>query len=1041
MEEKVIRAFIVLIIILLAFTSAIAQSIEENGQKVIYVRGDNNYPPFEFINDAGKPDGYNVDLMNAVTSAMGIEAEIALGPWIEVRQQIESGDIDILLGMYNTPERSRTVDFSVPTIVVSYALYVREDSPVHRIDDLKNRTVILHEGDLGHDYVVENSITRNFIVKQNWADVLLSLSRGQGDAAIVSRLQGNRFIAEQNLSNLKATGQPIMQRNYGMAVTKGNSSLLAILNEGLSIIKTSGEYDQIYHKWFGAFDRDYELSQTMLETIMRIAPAGIGLVQDRVIQSANDYVLELTGYQENELIGQSARMLYPSQEDSDYVGTEKYRQIAEKGTGTVETRWLRKDGDIRHVILSSTPLDLSNLSKGVVFTVQDITYRIRAEQELMEQQLFQRALLQAIPVAVFYKDHEGLYIGCNTHFTDIMGVTSEEIKAKSVFELWPGEMAAQYHQADIELMNNPVHQIYESEIQDKHGVMRPVIFGKQVFYDADGEVAGLVGAFVDISEQRALQENIIQRTRLFLISAAIFCVILILLIIRLFNSLQRQRTTAAELQGANLVVENSKVIVIRWKHAENWPVIMVSQNISQFGYSHEELISGNITHADMVHPDDLGRMNNEIEHHMANRNDRYRQEYRILTKDAQVRWIDDRTTVIRDSNGDVIEYQGILLDISERKLAEEKILQLNQQLEQKVQERTEELRVAFEELKATNMNLEHTIQNLNEARNQLLQSEKLSALGQLTAGLAHELNTPLGAILSANRAMHDFFHSELPRIPAVLESLNEQQIHWFQTLLLENLYLAIDIETIHGRKECKALKAILEDTDIEASPALIDLLLDLQMQNHVTEHLDLLKDPRSADILTGVAQIVSVKRSGEIISVAAEKAAHVVRALQSYLHHESPENISPVDLHSELETALTLHHNKMKYGVSLKKSFNSSGYVLGEKNSLSQVWMNLLNNALQAINYKGNIEIRTEDEENMIRISFIDSGPGIPEKVKDRIFEPFFTTKRHGEGMGLGLEICNAIIAKFGGTIDFDSIPGKTNFTVKLIAADRQQSV
>jgi PAS domain S-box-containing protein len=122
-------------------------------------------------------------------------------------------------------------------------------------------------------------------------------------------------------------------------------------------------------------------NEQMLASILKSAPTGIGVVENRVIVQVNDYILDLTGYTREELIGQSARMLYPTQDEFDFVGREKYRQISAQGTGSVETRWLRKDGSIRHVILSSTPLDPSNLDVGVTFTVLDITARKEAETQ------------------------------------------------------------------------------------------------------------------------------------------------------------------------------------------------------------------------------------------------------------------------------------------------------------------------------------------------------------------------------------------------------------------------------------------------------------------------------------------------------------------------------------------------------------------------------------------------------------------------------------------------------------------------------------
>ena len=122
-------------------------------------------------------------------------------------------------------------------------------------------------------------------------------------------------------------------------------------------------------------------SENKLKSIFRSTPSGIGLVLDRVILEVNEQLCNMTGYVREELIGKSARMLYPTEDDYETVGIEKYRQIAEQGKGTVETRWLRKDGSVIDVLLSSSPLEAEDLSKGVTFTALDITRQKRAEDE------------------------------------------------------------------------------------------------------------------------------------------------------------------------------------------------------------------------------------------------------------------------------------------------------------------------------------------------------------------------------------------------------------------------------------------------------------------------------------------------------------------------------------------------------------------------------------------------------------------------------------------------------------------------------------
>ncbi|MBN1362467.1 MAG: PAS domain S-box protein [Sedimentisphaerales bacterium] len=136
-------------------------------------------------------------------------------------------------------------------------------------------------------------------------------------------------------------------------------------------------------------------TQIQLESVFRAAPIGIGLVSNRVLLQVNERLCAMTGYRAEELIGQNARILYPTQADYDYVGREKYEQISRHGTGAVETKWRRKDGTVIEILLSSTPLDATDLSKGVTFTALDITERKRAQKRLFEQEQHAKQRVEA----------------------------------------------------------------------------------------------------------------------------------------------------------------------------------------------------------------------------------------------------------------------------------------------------------------------------------------------------------------------------------------------------------------------------------------------------------------------------------------------------------------------------------------------------------------------------------------------------------------------------------------------------------------------
>ncbi|SIQ76361.1 Signal transduction histidine kinase [Alkalispirochaeta americana] len=220
----------------------------------IVVGGDWDYPPFEFINARGEPDGFNIAILNHIALIMGLDITIELTSWAEARRRIQSGEIDMLAGMYRSPEREDLHEFTVPHLIASYGIFVRKGSPITGPGDLGNAVILVQEGDLGHDYALTHELGREIVTVRDWTQVLKALSDGTGDCAIFGMGQGMREIRQENYTNLQMLHPPLFRRPYGMAVRKGDAELLAILNEGLSILNSTGLHDTIYQEWFGVLE-------------------------------------------------------------------------------------------------------------------------------------------------------------------------------------------------------------------------------------------------------------------------------------------------------------------------------------------------------------------------------------------------------------------------------------------------------------------------------------------------------------------------------------------------------------------------------------------------------------------------------------------------------------------------------------------------------------------------------------------------------------------------------------------------------------------
>ncbi|MDA3904417.1 MAG: transporter substrate-binding domain-containing protein [Desulfuromusa sp.] len=244
----------ILLAIFLLFCSNTTAVAEEPVRLDLPVRigGDYNYPPYEYLDQDGLPTGYNIELSQAVARVMGMEINIQLGSWGGMRQALARGDVDILMGMAHTEERLDEVDFSIPHAKVHQSIWIRNDNETIRaVNDLVGKEVIVMKGSVMHDFMLENGIVADLFMVQTLADALNLLASGHHDCALVAKLPGEYLLSNPALYNIHPIARPLVAQNYGFAVKKGNLELLARFNEGLSLLKTSGEYRQIRERWLG----------------------------------------------------------------------------------------------------------------------------------------------------------------------------------------------------------------------------------------------------------------------------------------------------------------------------------------------------------------------------------------------------------------------------------------------------------------------------------------------------------------------------------------------------------------------------------------------------------------------------------------------------------------------------------------------------------------------------------------------------------------------------------------------------------------------
>ena len=324
------------------------------------------------------------------------------------------------------------------------------------------------------------------------------------------------------------------------------------------------------------------------------------------------------------------------------------------------------------------------------------------------------------------------------------------------------------------------------------------------------------------------------------------------------------------------------------------------------------------------------------------------------------------------------------------------------------------------------------------------QRQQLLALGALSAGLTHELNNPAAAALRANAALRD-------RVAGMRQKLAMLAKEDVDPRLLR-LLVDVQEEAVQAVPEAPKLTPIQES---EREDALNDWLDEHEVPNGwelapifvgagtTPEFLDKLADQAPPAMLEGAVRWLAYTLETELlmheITDSVARISSLVAAAKQYSNMDRAPH-ERVDIHAGLKSTLVMLASKLE-GLEVVKDFDPSlPKVPVYAGELNQVWTNLIDNAVQAMNGHGTLTVRTSMEGDRVRVEIGDTGPGVPEKLRRRIFEPFFTTKPVGQGTGLGLDISyRIVVGRHGGDLTVESQPGDTHFIVRLPLTERSQ--
>lgn len=741
-------------------------------------------------------------------------------------------------------------------------------------------------------------------------------------------------------------------------------------------------------------------SEEKMRSIFRVAPTGIGLVKERVLQEVNPRLCQMTGYTKEELIGQNARILYPTQEDYEFVGFEKYRQIARTGTGEVETRWLTKDGTIIDILLASTPLDADDLSKGVTFTALDITERLEADAALRASEEQSRLLFHTVPEMILILNNKLEILQANTAASDFTGYSLDELLTMHSTELAPTAPPIFDEQGSLveSLLGAKLH----TEITTRSGEIRLMEVGG-VPIEFHGQPAFLIVAYDETervqAERRILESEELLRTVIETIPQPLF----------IYD--EEGRYIMGNHALAELLQTDINSILGKTNFDLAQDDIMSMEEARNY---HENAMIPLLTRQSYFKQIETYKDPDGMKHN-----------FQVYSMALQLPDRKKRVVIVTN-------------EITEIMQARTRLEAMNEILEQRVNERTRDLEQARQQIDTI---LQHSpdgfilldenynIQVMNPAFIRLLGIDPQKYLNHHLTEIVSPQNNDLfeQSIVKAieNRQPVSIEHTATRVDLSTFDCLTSfSPIYDGDTL---NGFV-VGVHDISPQKEVQRMKdAFVSNVSHELRTPITNFICNL----------DLIRmNPAKQDIYLSRLDMEVVQLKNII-----EDLLRLSRLDQGGVQMAR----TPIDLNvlckdfSSLRAPLADQKN-------LSLTFLPSGdlpRIFGDYGLISQVLSILLTNAINYTPNGGKIFIRThpQDEEHGERIGFSvhDNGPGILPEDHERIFERFYRGEAGLQsgvpGTGLGLPIAQEIIRRHDGLLELQSIgiAGEgTTFTVWL---------
>ncbi len=718
---------------------------------------------------------------------------------------------------------------------------------------------------------------------------------------------------------------------------------------------------------------------------------------------ANRAMCTMYGYLPSEALQLTIPELSSGEPCESFTAAMDSLSLAAQGSAQLfEWKARKKDGSLFWTEISLQKAGVAGKDL-VIALMRDITERKRMEEEL----LLSHFCIDKAGIGIYQSDETGTIFNVNEHACKSLGYSKDELCAISVFDIDP----VITHEIMLELkktLDASGSVTFETIHLRKDGTGFPVEITANNL-DFRGKTYGI--SFVkDMTERKRAEDA---------------------------------------LREANLVVEHSPVVLFRWKGDDEWPVELVSGNIIQFGYNPDEFLSGSITYSSIIHPGDLERVTREVHEFCNEGADQFRLEYRIMTKGGDIRWVNEHTNVERDTAGVVESFEGIVIDVTERRRAEDSIRESRAKYQAIVDSFDGLIYISSRDDRIEFMN------------RKLIERTGRDAVGEYCYKVLHDMDSVCPWCVNDRVFMGETVHREMfsPKDKSWYHVVNVPIRHSDGSMSKHCMMFDISDRKLF-EEELQRQKMLLEELNDTLEKRVGEevaknrekdiMLIQQNRQAALGEMLDHIthqwKQPLNSISLI-IQDLEETASDGELTDEHVEATVgktmalldHMAQTIDIFRGFYRPDKEKKVfNIKDSIDQALAFVAPAFRYhSIAVELDVDPGLTAFGYPKEYAQVLLNILANARDVfrarVTEKPRLILRAFAEDNTTVVTITDNAGGIPETIKDKIFDFYFTTNESNGGTGIGLYMSKNIIEKnMGGTLSVVNTDSGAQFRIEV---------